>query len=63
MKRCLLMLALAASLLCAEAGAGTPCETKPSDVTRFRKAMTPAERTLVALDNFGAQLALIARVG
>ena len=63
MQRCLLSLALAASLLCAQAGAGTPCTSTPSDVASFRKAMTLAERTLVALDNSGAQVALIARVG
>ena len=63
MKRLLLTLALAAGLFCEQASAGSPCATTPTDAASFRKAMTLAERTLAALDNSGAQLALIARVG
>ena len=59
MKRLFLILLLAAGL----AQAGTPCETKPTDVATFVKAMKLAQRTLVALDKSGAQVALIARVG
>jgi hypothetical protein len=59
MRRLLPMLLLAAGL----AHAGTPCEAKRSDAASFRKAMTLAERSLAALDNSGAQVALIARVG
>lgn len=63
MNRLLLTLALGAALLCGQVRAGTPCETKKTDVASFRKAMTLAEHTLIALDNSGAQVALIARVG
>lgn len=63
MRRLLLVLALAAGLVCGQAGAGTPCETKKTDVASFRQAMTLAERTLAALEHSGAQVALIARVG
>ena len=59
MKRLLLILALAAGV----AHAGTPCEPKKTDAATFVKAMTLAERTVVALDKSGAQVALIARVG
>jgi hypothetical protein len=58
-RRLLLILLLAAGL----AHAGTPCETKRTDVASFQKAMKLAERTLAALDKSGAQVALIARVG
>lgn len=59
MRRLLLILALAAGM----ARAGTPCEPKNTDAASFTKAMALAERTLVALDKSGAQVALIARVG
>ena len=59
MRRLLLIVLLAAGL----AHAGTPCEPKRTDVASFQKAMKLAERTLVALDKSGAQVALIARVG
>ena len=63
MSRLLLVLALGAALVCGQARAGTPCETKKTDVASFRKAMTLAEHALAALDQSGAQVALIARVG
>ncbi|HEU4374677.1 MAG TPA: DUF2145 domain-containing protein [Telluria sp.] len=59
MKRLLLILALAVGV----AHAGTPCEPRKTDAASFTKAMTLAERTLVALDKSGAQVAMIARVG
>lgn len=59
MRRLLLIVLLAAGL----AHAGTPCEAKRTDAASFQKAMKLAERTLVALDKSGAQVALIARVG
>jgi len=45
------------------AHAGTPCEPKRLDAGSFGKAMTLTERTLAALDQSSAQVALIARVG
>ncbi len=45
------------------AAAGTACEGKKIDQLGFVKAMTLAERTAKALDESGAQVALIARVG
>jgi hypothetical protein len=60
-KRLLLILALA--LAAGVAHAGTPCEPRKTDAASFTKAMSLAERTLVALDKSGAQVALIARVG
>ncbi len=59
MRRLFLILLFAAGL----AQAGTPCETKKTEVASFIKAMKLAERTLIALDKSGAQVALIARVG
>ena len=59
MKRLLLILALATGA----AHAGTPCEPKKTDAATFIKAMTLAERTVIALDKSGAEVALIARVG
>ncbi|MDL2357278.1 MAG: DUF2145 domain-containing protein [Pseudomonadota bacterium] len=61
MKRPLLLLLFL--LKAGLAGAGTPCEAKQADVASFTKAMKLAERTVVALDKSGAQVALIARVG
>jgi hypothetical protein len=59
-KRLILILLFAATGL---AQAGTPCETKKTEVATFIKAMKLAERTLAALDKSGAQVVLIARAG
>ena len=59
MKRLLVLMLLACSL----AHAGTPCEAKKVDAATFIKAMRLADSTRVALDESGAQVALLARVG
>jgi hypothetical protein len=58
-----LILALAAGLAVGPAHAGSPCEPKKADVANFVKAMKLAQRSYAALDESGAQVALIARVG
>ena len=45
------------------AHAGRPCEPKKADAGNFIKAMSLAQKTRQALDDSGAQVALIARVG
>ncbi|MES2295966.1 MAG: DUF2145 domain-containing protein [Pseudomonadota bacterium] len=45
------------------ARAGSNCEDKPIDPTTFGKAMLMAAQARAALDDSGAQVALIARVG
>lgn len=52
-------------LLCAAASsfAGRACETKPTSAATFVSAMTLAAKTRDALEQSGAQVALLARVG
>lgn len=45
------------------AAAGTACEPKNNDATTFVKSMQLAEKVRKALDDSGAEVALIARVG
>lgn len=59
MKRLLVLMLLACSL----AHAGTPCEPKKTEPAAFIKAMQLAENTRIALEESGAQVALLARVG
>ncbi|MES2148574.1 MAG: DUF2145 domain-containing protein [Pseudomonadota bacterium] len=61
MKQVVLLMVLGLSLCAARAG--TPCEPHKTEVATFIKAMQLAANTRQALDESGAQLALIARVG
>ncbi len=65
-RKALPLLALAmglSALACAPALAGRSCEEKPMDATVVVKAMSLAQKTQQALDDSGAEVALIARVG
>lgn len=60
MRRLLLIAMLVLSPL---VHAGRPCEHKPMRTETFMKALQAAERTYAALEQSGAQVALVARVG
>jgi len=60
MRRLLLIVML---VLAPFAHAGRPCEEKPVSADTFIKALKAAERAYAALEQSGAQVALIARVG
>ena len=63
MKRLFLILLAALLLPLAAANAGTPCNEQKTDANNFVKAMKLAEDTRVALEQSGAAVAMITRVG
>jgi hypothetical protein len=64
LKRCLPGLVMALGLAATHAAyAGRSCEEKPLDAAVVMKAMDLAQKSLQALDDSGAQVAMIARVG
>jgi len=63
MRRLFASLALAGLLCGGAARAGTACEEKNPDAGAFMKGMSLAQRTQAVLENSGAQVVLIARVG
>ncbi len=56
-------LAVAAWLPAGDALAGRSCEAKPPEAANVMRAMTLAEHTAARLDESGAQVVLIARIG
>jgi hypothetical protein len=63
MKRLFLTLLLALLLPMQATHAGTPCTEQKTDANNFVKAMKLAEDTRVALEQSGASVAMITRVG
>jgi hypothetical protein len=57
------LLAAALALACAAAHAGRSCENKPPQVDAIQRSMRLAEHTSKQLDQSGAQVVLLARMG
>ena len=60
--RCIILLA-AAALLCSAVQAGQRCDAAPLTPAQARSALDLAQRTAVALERSGAQVAILGRVG
>jgi len=63
MKQYVIFLLLSLCLTLSQANAGTACTEKAPDATNVMKAFELAQKSSRALDQSGAQVALIARVG